>query len=821
MIRNFADFKRYVLPSYRWKRTSNTAALTPMKALLVFLALATSVSAMTEQERRDYLDWMLQSLPPAPAFNQWQKSTGELPPDFDSFPRNNFLPDPLHFLDGRPVNTADDWTARRTEIKQLFEKWDIGSMPPRATIVNTTVVSETKGDGYFTRVVKIDYGPEGKASTTVTVIVPSGDGPFPVLIGGTASSLLRRGYIYCNYTGTVDAPGNVGSLYPNYDFASMGQVTFTIQAVVDYIYTMPQVDKARIAVTGYSRGGKMATITAAWDDRIAAVIAGSTGVGGVVPWRLSGEYGQGEGVESTTRSFPIWFNQRLRFFSGHEDRLPVEANLLVAAIAPRSVLIEYGLNDQVSNTWADEQTYYSARKVYEMLGQPDHVGLLRVPGFHGANDVDATLDWLDIQFGRSTAKWDNHLLFPWSWDQWKTMSGENVDLSRYPAQTGSDLLASNQSPITTSADWEKAADGIRASVKWMLGDEPLLLPPGVGGFAFGRGPGLRAGRGGRRGPALPPGPNPGQLKPDVPAWVIQNGGNAYGWIEPAKSMAAMRPITFGYNVAGALYYPKDTPPDAKLPAVIWLHGFSYPLGYMWVYRTDMHPILALVQAGYAVLAFDQEGFGSRMSDSEPFYNRHPHWSMMGQMVEDAHEAVSALAADSKIDPDRISIFGYTIGGTVGLYTAALDPRVKTVVSVSGFTPMRTDTPDRGTGGISRYFDEHNLIPRLGFFAGHESQIPYDFDGLIASIAPRQVLIVEPTMDRISTPADVDASVAQAKKVYALYNAQDNLALYEPKDFTRLTTETQSYAVNWMNSSQHPTPPAVPATEAPAPAQATQ
>ena len=132
---------------------------------------------------------------------------------------------------------------------------------------------------------------------------------------------------------------------------------------------------------------------------------------------------RGEGVESTTRSFPIWFNQRLRFFSGHEDRLPVEANLLVAAIAPRSVLIEYGLNDQVSNTWADEQTYYSARKVYEMLGQPDHVGLLRVPGFHGANDVDATLDWLDIQFGRSTAKWDNHLLFPWSWDQWKTMSG--------------------------------------------------------------------------------------------------------------------------------------------------------------------------------------------------------------------------------------------------------------------------------------------------------------------------------------------------------------------------------------------------------------
>ena len=32
---------------------------------------------------------------------------------------------------------------------------------------------------------------------------------------------------------------------------------------------------------------------------------------------------------------------------------------------------------------------------------------------------------------------------------------------------------------------------------------------------------------------------------------------------------------------------------------------------MWVYHNDLHPILALVRAGYAVLAYDQSGFGSR------------------------------------------------------------------------------------------------------------------------------------------------------------------------------------------------------------------
>ena len=281
----------------------------------------------------------------------------------------------------------------------------------------------------------------------------------------------------------------------------------------------------------------------------------------------------------------------------------------------------------------------------------------------------------------------------------------------------------------------------------------LRLPGGRGGAA-------RAAR--RLPPAAgrgaAPGPNPGQLRPDVPAWVIQRGGTAFGWVEPGRSLAAMRPMTFGYGVTGHLYYPNNTPAGTRLPAVIWLHGYSYPLGYMWVYRSDPHPILALVNAGYAVLAFDQAGFGSRMGEFAPFYKRHPHWSLMGRMVEDTTRAVDALSADAAIDPARISVFGYTIGGTVGLYAAALDPRIKSVVSISGFTPMRTDTADRGTGGLARYSEERALLPRLGFFIGNESRLPYDFDELIATIAPRSVLVVEPTMDRATTPADVRQAV---------------------------------------------------------------
>ena len=93
--------------------------------------------------------------------------------------------------------------------------------------------------------------------------------------------------------------------------------------------------------------------------------------------------------------------------------------------------------------------YYSARKVFGLLRQPDRIGLLRVPGFHGSNDVEASLDWLDIQFGRSTSAWDNKLMFEWSNAQWLKESGEKVDPKRYPVHTPGD--------VTSLAAWEKAS----------------------------------------------------------------------------------------------------------------------------------------------------------------------------------------------------------------------------------------------------------------------------------------------------------------------------------------------------------------------------
>jgi pimeloyl-ACP methyl ester carboxylesterase len=803
-----------------------------LSLVLTFL-LAKPLGAMTADERQKYWDEFSQIIPPVPSFTAWMQANNALPPDFDALPRISGLPDPLTFADGkRKVLTADDWKDRRAEILKLYEMYDIGTIPPKATLDQIITIDPavaatdaarggrfgrgpTTGPAGFgngpttgpaagfarggpttgpfarggrfgrggtppapgsvTRVVDLKYGPGDQITTRVTLTIPPGTGPFPVLMCGTPS-ITNQGYISCAYNNSVDPPPgnpdgplNLRKYYPDYTFGSMGQQAFQAQMIVDYLYTLPEVDKPHIAITGYSRLGKEAAIAAMFDERITACVAGSTGVGGILSWRSAGEYGAVEGIESTTRSFPTWFAPQLRFFTGREDRLPIDGNLIQAAIAPRSIISLYGLSDEVGNTYGNEQSYYSSEKVFNLLGVPDHNSIIHPPGHHGANDVAATTHWLDIQFGKSTDKWENKFLYPWDFDKWRTDNNETVDLSKFAAHNDNGLGA-----YSSTADWETKAADIRKSVQWMLGT-----------------------RDGGKG-----GPDPAQRgRDDVVDWAIQRGG-AFGWLEPQKDKTEYRSITFGDGTRGELYYPKGTKPDAKLPTVIWLHGFSYPMGYMWVYRSkpDLHPILALVEAGYAVFAFDQTGHGSRTDEFATFFDRFPHWSRMGRMVSDTSAAIDTLQKDGMVDPNRIYLYGYSMGGMIAMYTAALDQRVKGAVSICGFTPMRTDTADRGTGGLARFSVVLPLVPRLGFFIGNESKLPYDYNELMATIAPRPVYVLEPQLDRDATPSDVHGAVDQAKKVFGLYNATDKLVLDEPFDYNRLPEVSQDRIVKWMTDN---------------------
>ncbi len=76
-------------------------------------------------------------------------------------------------------------------------------------------------------------------------------------------------------------------------------------------------------------------------------------------------------------------------------------------------------------------------------------------------------------------------------------------------------------------------------------------------------------------------------------------------------------------------------------------------------------------------------------------------------------------------------------------------------------------------------------------------MPYDYDDVLAALAPRPVLIVQPTMDRDADPVAVRETVARARRAYGTGAAA--LALDEPHDYQRLPAATQARAVAWLKA----------------------
>lgn len=79
-------------------------------------------------------------------------------------------------------------------------------------------------------------------------------------------------------------------------------------------------------------------------------------------------------------------------------------------------------------------------------------------------------------------------------------------------------------------------------------------------------------------------------------------------------------------------------------------------------------------AGFAVLTYDPRSYGE--SEGTPRREINPT-----KQIQDLHDALTFLKAHPLVDPTRIALWGYSLSGTVALCAAALDKRVRAVVSV--------------------------------------------------------------------------------------------------------------------------------------------
>ena len=187
----------------------------------------------------------------------------------------------------------------------------------------------------------------------------------------------------------LDAWGEAAKqlLAKNPDWTGAGRLVSDTIRAVDFLLAQDGVDPERIVAIGHSLGGKMAFMTAAYDERIKAAICSDFGIGwNFTNWNAPWYYGG----KISAPGFP---------FGNHH---------LLGLIAPRPFLLIGGEADRPES----RQFLWEASKVYELLGHTDRVGFIHHAAGHDptADSIRDAYGWLAEQFQLPARPW--HFIEP-------------------------------------------------------------------------------------------------------------------------------------------------------------------------------------------------------------------------------------------------------------------------------------------------------------------------------------------------------------------------------------------------------------------------
>lgn len=226
-------------------------------------------------------------------------------------------------------------------------------------------------------------------------------------------------------------------------------------------------------------------------------------------------------------------------------------------------------------------------------------------------------------------------------------------------------------------------------------------------------------------------------------------------------------------------------PDARIdgppgPAVLAVHGHGPGKADICAVDGPHDGAYAdqLARAGFVVLAPDLRCFGER---SDPVWEEpgkyECDWNLvaatmagrspLAQNLLDMRRALDVLEAEPTVDAHRIGAAGLSYGGTITLFLAAIDSRVRAAI-VSGY--------------LSSWRAAHTVPWNM---CG--SQVLSGMLGAIehvdvaAAIAPRPLLVESGTRDLIFPVDAARATVLQLRRVYAALGASADALVHDVFD----------------------------------------
>jgi dienelactone hydrolase len=232
-----------------------------------------------------------------------------------------------------------------------------------------------------------------------------------------------------------------------------------------------------------------------------------------------------------------------------------------------------------------------------------------------------------------------------------------------------------------------------------------------------------------------------------------------------------------------LLTPNSYDGSRRFPALVCQHGHGFGKDDVvgithgiyeqgtWV--RDLHYAYAsdLARLGYLVIAMDLRGFGERAIGYP--WSDGSHACHMVQVkaqflglnlltlnVFDLMRSIDYLITRPEVDPERIGFVGLSTGGTLALFAAALDQRLKVVV-VSGYlTSLYEQTFVRGDTCGSQ------IVPNLSRWA--------ELADVACLIAPRPLLVESGTEDPMFGIDAARQAVADVRRLYDVLSVPEQV-----------------------------------------------
>jgi len=150
----------------------------------------------------------------------------------------------------------------------------------------------------------------------------------------------------------------------NNSWGALQAWSWAARKALDYLYTLPdEIDLNNVGVIGHSRGGKVALITAAQDERFMFAISSCSGNSGAALSRNN----TGETIKDITKKFPYWFCKNYIKYAGNEEKLPFDQHDLIGAICPRYVYVFSGSKDSWACPKNESLSCHYATRIYNEM----------------------------------------------------------------------------------------------------------------------------------------------------------------------------------------------------------------------------------------------------------------------------------------------------------------------------------------------------------------------------------------------------------------------------------------------------------------------